>query len=136
MPSKAKLEKKKELLTAEIKGKTGNAKSVDEMAEKLGVQARKHDSIPYTSHSIDGFHDDVLFGTLSGLKGGQTSKVTAGEVGVFVATLNSVIEGPKMTDIKATKIQMEQEIGSRSEYEVMNALKEMAEIEDHKSRID
>jgi len=133
---KAKLEKKKILLTEEFKSKTANLKSVDEMADKLGVKARRHDSISFSSHSIDGFHDDVLFGTLSGIKAGQTSRITAGEMGVFVATLNSIIEGQPMLDIKMTQREMEQEIGGRSEYEVMNALKELAEIEDHKSRVD
>ena len=38
--------------------------------------------------------------------------------------------------LKMQKMQLDQANGGRADYEVFNALKEMANIEDHKSRID
>ena len=131
---KARQQKKAEAFAEEFK-KTG-ATSVDDYAAKLNLEARKSEGIPATGHGFDGFHDDMMMGVLSGLKQGATSKIIQGEAGVFVVALTAVNTTPGQPEPKFKRMEMEQELGGRSDYEVMAVLKELAEIEDHKSKID
>ncbi len=59
-----------------------------------------------------------------------------GDIGVFVVTVKSIHTDPEPKDYAAEKVQMEQVTGGRSDYEILNALKDISDIEDHKSRID
>ena len=133
---KAKIAKKGEMFASEFNAKAGASKNLDEIASKLGLEVKKLDNIPAMSHNIQGFHDDILMGTLNGSKAGQTSKVTIGKTGVFVVNLTSVINDNVAENLKSQQRLMEQEYAGRSDYEALNALKELAEIEDHRSRID
>jgi peptidyl-prolyl cis-trans isomerase D len=134
---KATAAKKAEMIAAEFKTKAGSSNNVAEIASKMGLEVKTIEKMPAASHSIDGLgHDDVFVGTLLGTKTGATSKIVEGKMGVFVLALNSAEKGNIPEDINLQKKSMEQEIGGRSEYEVMNVLKELAEIEDHKSKID
>ena len=133
---KAKIAKKGEMFALEFNAKAGASKNLDEIASKLGLEVKKLDNIPAMSHNIQGFHDDILMGTLNGSKAGQTSKVTIGKTGVFVVNLTSVINDNVAENLKSQQRLMEQEYAGRSDYEALNALKELAEIEDHRSRID
>ncbi|MBK9282770.1 MAG: peptidylprolyl isomerase [Sphingobacteriaceae bacterium] len=131
---KARQKKKAEAFAAEFK--SAGANDLNALASKLNIDVRKSEQIPASSHGFDGFHDDVMMGVLSAMKQGQTSKVVEGEVGVFVVQLSNLIAGDNKVEPKFKRMEMEQEIGGRSDYEVMVVLKEMAEIEDHKSRLD
>ena len=133
---KARAAKKGEMFAAEFKAKAGASTNVNDIAAKMGLEVKKQDSIPASSHSVNGMHDDIFMGTITGIKAGQTSKVTIGNSGVFVASLNSVIEGKSMQSLKDIQKAMDVEFGGKSDYEVLNALKELANIEDHRSRID
>jgi peptidyl-prolyl cis-trans isomerase D len=132
--AKARQEKKADQMLQEFNSAGG--KSVEDIAAKLKLQVRKQDSIPASRHVVDGVHDDVLMGTLLGTKAGQVSKACKGEAGVFVLGVRNVISAKPLTDIRDQRREMEGELGSRSEFEAMNVLKEKAEIKDHKSRID
>ena len=90
-----------------------------------------------TSHNVEGLgHDDILIGTALGTKAGATSKAIAGDNGVFILNVKGVEDSKMPEDIKMQKMQLDQAIGGRADYEVFNALKELANIEDHKSRVD
>jgi peptidyl-prolyl cis-trans isomerase D len=131
---KARQEKKALAFVEEFK-KAGTTDPA-QLAPKVGLEVKKAEGHNLSSHGVDGFHDETLMGTLSALKKGQTSKVIAGEIGVFVAQLSNTVETPTTKDATAKKMELEQEIAGRSDYEVIQVLKELAEIEDHKSKID
>jgi peptidyl-prolyl cis-trans isomerase D len=133
---KALLAKKAEMFTAEFNSKAANSKDINDIAAKLGLEVRVKDNISAKSHEVDGFHDDILMGTATGLKKGQMSKVTTGDMGVFVLAMKDIEQTASQADYKAMKMQLEQESAGRSDFEALNVLKELAEIEDHKSRID
>ncbi|MEO6302679.1 MAG: peptidylprolyl isomerase, partial [Bacteroidia bacterium] len=115
----------------------GASKNVDEIASKLKLEVKKQENLALASHNIEGLgHDDIMMGTAIGTKAGATTKAIAGDNGVFVLSVVSVNEGKLPEDLKMQKMQMEQATGGRADYEVFNALKEIANIEDHKSRVD
>ncbi len=130
-------DKKAEMFTAEFNTKAGSSKNVTEIATKMGLEAKQQMDMPYSSHNVEGLgHDDILIGTAIGTKAGATSKFIAGDNGVFVLNVANITDSKMPEDLKMIKMQMEQASGGRADYEVYNALKEMANIEDHKSRIE
>lgn len=127
--------KKAEMFIQEFKTKGGS--SVEDMAAKMGLEARKVEKLAGNSHNVEGLgHDDIFVGSALGIKSGKVSPPTAGDNGVFVLNVTSVEEGQAPADFKNQKRMLEQMLTGRADYEVFNVLKELAEIEDHKSRID
>lgn len=130
-------DKKAQTFLAEFNSKAGGSKNVEEIATKLGLEAKKQESLPLSSHNVEGLgHDDILMGTAIGTKAGATSKAIAGDNGVFVLNVTAIEESKSPIDIKMQQMQLDQATGGRADYEVFNALKEIANIEDHKSRVD
>src|SRR6218665_444322 len=103
----------------------------------MGLEVKKSESVPLSGNNVEGLgFDNIMVGTAEGTKAGAVSKTVAGFNGVFILKVNSVSEAPATGDFAAQKKQLQQSINGRSDYAIMNALKEMADIEDHKSRID
>lgn len=130
-------DKKAQTFLAEFNAKAGGSKNLEEIASKLGLEAKAQENLVMTSHNVEGLgHDDILIGTAIGTKAGATSKAIAGDNGVFILNVKGVEDSKMPEDIKMQKMQLDQAIGGRADYEVFNALKELANIEDHKSRVD
>jgi peptidyl-prolyl cis-trans isomerase D len=130
-------EKKAEQFIAEFKNKAGSVKSINDIGAKMGLDVKNLESIPMTSRNVEGLgFDNILMGTAAGTKVGTTSRPTAGNNGVFVLAVSAVNPGPEIADYPNKKMQLEQSINGKSDYEIINALKDKADIEDHKSRID
>ena len=55
---------------------------------------------------------------------------------MFVLNVKAIEDSKAPEDLKMQKMQIDQAVGGRADYEVFNALKELANIEDHKSRVD
>ena len=130
-------DKKAQTFLTEFSTKTGNANSIEDISSKLGLEIKTQENSILSNRNIDGIgFDDIMMGTAIGLKSGATSKATIGGNGVFVLKVSKVEESKIPEDLKMQKMQLDQANGGRADYEVFNALKEMANIEDHKSRID
>jgi len=128
-------EKKAEQLLGEFN--KHNSKNVQELATKLGVDVNKAEELIASNRNVQGLGpDDIFVGTAFGTKTGNTSKAIAGNNGVFVLAINKISETPAPADYKMQKKQIEETNSGRTDYEVLNALKEISDIEDHKSRID
>jgi len=130
-------EKKAEQFMGEFAKQAGGARSIDDIANKLGLDVKKTEALLMNSRNVESLGpDDIFVGTASGTKAGAMSKAVAGNTGVFMLTVNSVAAEPAPKDFTAEKMQIEQAMSGRSDYEIINALKEISDIEDHKSRID
>jgi hypothetical protein len=70
------------------------------------------------------------------MKSGATSKPSLGSQGVFVLNVSAIETLPVPENYQSEKLRIEQELSGRTDYDVMNALQAMSDIEDHKSRID
>jgi len=130
-------DKKAQSFLAEFSSKAGNAKAIEDISSKLGLEIKTQENSILSNRNVDGIgFDDIMVGTAIGLKSGVTSKATIGNNGVFVLKVTKLEESKIPEDLKMQKMQLNQANGGRADYEVFNALKEMANIEDHKSRID
>lgn len=130
--------KKAEMFLNEFTTKAGSSTNLNEIAGKMGLEVNSNIPSPLSNNNVQGLGFDPSFmGTIMGTKANATTKPTIGNTAVFVATVNSLTtEADTEERTMQKKRELEQSIKSRSDYDVINALKAIADIEDHKSRID
>ncbi len=128
-------EKKANMFIDEFnKNASGDLQSV---GAKLNTPVEKVPEMNYESRVVASLGDDITFiGTAFGTKQGTRSKAIAGKSGVFMLQVDAVNARPETKDIAGEKRDMEQMLSSRIDYDSFNALKDLADIEFHKSRID
>ncbi|MBL7931096.1 MAG: SurA N-terminal domain-containing protein [Bacteroidia bacterium] len=110
---------------------------IQSIAAKMNIPVEKAPDLMYENRVVPGLGDDPIFmGTAFGTKKGAKSKPTAGTTGVFIVSVESENQRPETMDLARERRQIEQELSARVDYDAFNALKNLADIEFHKSRID
>lgn len=129
--------KKAEMFSEEFNAALKSARSLEELSSALKLDIKVSEGLNAANSNINGLGADlVIAGTALGSKQGQLSKVISADNGVAVLRVKATKSNGTAYDPDDERRQAEQLMSNRSDYEVFNALKEMAEIEDHKSRID
>jgi peptidyl-prolyl cis-trans isomerase D len=135
--AKAIRDKKAETFINEFNTKAGASKSIDDVATKMGLTVEKSDNLNFAAYNVAGLgREDRLIGTATSMKAGTMSKAIKGDNGVFVVNVASVNEGTLPKDFKNKQKEMEQMSSSKVDYELYDALKAKANIEDHRGRFD
>lgn len=128
-------DKKAEMFIKEFKTKAGSSKSTQDIASKMGLVAEQADGLNFASYNVANIgREDALIGTASVTKAGAVSKPTKGDNGVFMVAVASVNEAPLPKDFKAKQKEIEQSNSYRVDGELYDALKEKANIEDHRGK--
>jgi peptidyl-prolyl cis-trans isomerase D len=128
-------DKKAEMFITEFKTKAGASKSTQDIASKMGLVAEQADGLNFASYNVANIgREDALIGTASVTKAGAVSKPTKGDNGVFMVAVASVNEAPLPKDFKAKQKEIEQSNSYRVDGELYDALKEKANIEDHRGK--
>lgn len=131
--AEARKQKKAEMLIEKMKA-TG-ATNVDDMANKLNVTAGDADNVSFQNPYIPGIGNELsVVGTIFGMKASQMSKPLKGDNAVTVIFIKSFKEPAPTTDYSANIKQILDQRKSRSDYELQNALKEKANVEDNRGR--
>ena len=73
-----------------------------------------------------------MAGTCFGTPEGQLSAPIAGNKGVYVVKPEFLLDAPQVNDYKEYQEKVSVSIKSRTEYSIINALREMAEIRDYR----
>ena len=127
--------KKAEMFIAEFKTKAGASKTTQDIALKMGLVAEQADGLNFASYNVASIgREDALIGTASVTKAGAISKPTKGDNGVFIVAVASVNEAPLPKDFKAKQKEIEQSNSYRVDGELYDALKDKANIEDHRGK--
>lgn len=135
--AKAIRDKKAETFITEFNTKAGAAKTAEDIAAKMGLMPEKADNLTFSSYNVAAIgREDALIGTATSMKANTTSKAIKGDNGVFVVCVTSVNEMPLPKDFKAKQKEVEQANASRVDYELYEALKDKANIEDHRGKFD
>lgn len=135
--TKAIQNKKAEVFAQEFESKASGSKSVEDIASKLGLDVKRVENLIYSQRMVEGLGEDLSFvGTAYGTKPGNLSKVTKGGSAVFVLAVSKVEKTNEKVDIEEKRKQLETIINGRADFEAFNALKEISEIEFHRSRVD
>lgn len=135
--AKAIRDKKAETFMAEFKSKAGSSTSIDDIASKMGLTVEKADNLTFSAYNVAGIgREDALIGTAAGMKSGTVSKAIKGDNGVFVLNVSSVKDAVLPQEFKGKQKEIEQASASKVDYELFDALKEKANIEDHRGKFD
>lgn len=130
-------DKKAENFINEFNTKAAIAKTIEDVASKMGMVVEKSDNLTFGSYNVMNVgREDALIGTATSLKQGALSKAVKGEVGVFMVSAASVNEGTLPKDFKIKQKEMEQMNSGRVDYNLYDALKEKAGVEDHRGKFD
>lgn len=134
---KARRDKKASEFVKEFETKAGSSKSIDDIASKMGLGVEKQEGLNFSAFNVINLgREDALVGTASALKAGGVSKPVAGENGVFVVTVYNESQLPNAPTLLDVRNQAEQMLSGRADYEVYNALRDKANIEDHRARFE
>jgi peptidyl-prolyl cis-trans isomerase D len=135
--AKAIRDKKAEAFIKEFETKAGASKSIDDIASKMGLTAEKADNLTFAAYNVAAIgREDALIGSATSMKAGATSKAIKGDNGVFVVNVASVNEPVLPKDFKGKQQEIERMNSGRVDYEMFDALKEKAGIEDHRGKFD
>ncbi len=134
---KARQAKKAAEFVKEFTAKVGAASKLDDVSSKMGIKIETSEKLNFAAFNVGTLgREDALIGTVSVMKPGSVSKPVIGDNGVFVVAVATIDEGAPITDYKQIKMQTEQMLGGRADYEVYNALREKAGIEDHRAKFE
>ena len=90
-------------------------------------------AVSFSVGSVPGLgKEPEVAGVVASLKQGEFSKPIIGESGVYVVVVDAVTEAPEVTDFTASKKTLSQQLSTRVDYEVYDALKENADIKDNR----
>jgi len=128
--------KKAEYLMEQYSSKLNGVARIEDAAAKTGLNILRQPNINMMQNVVEGVGmDNIFVGTTLGLKKGEISKLTKGENCVFMVYVEEVRD-EKIDNLKDVRSQIEAEVRGRTDYEVFNAVKALADIEDHRSKID
>lgn len=142
------LEDVKDIVTAEVrkqkkaemlieKFNTAGTGSIDAIAQKLNVTAADADNISMSNNYVMGIgNEPSLVGVIFATKANQLTKPVKGDNGVSVVFVKSFKEPEPTKDYSNNLKQIADQRKSRSDYEVFNALKEKASIEDNRGKFN
>jgi len=130
-------DKKAETFITEFTTKARASKSIDDIAAKMGLTAEISDNLTFSAYNVAAIgREDALIGTAAVMKAGATSKAIKGDNGVFIVSVSSVKDAVLPQDFKGKQKEIEQMNTGRVDYELFDALKEKANIEDHRGKFD
>ena len=132
--TKVKREKKAEKFMSQIKA--AGASDIISLSQKLKSTVDTASNVLFSGFSLGNYgREDAVLGAIASLKKNTISKPIKGEQGVYVVLVEKVNDKP-VKDYKANQKNLMANMSSRVDYEVYNALRKMANIEDHKARFD
>jgi peptidyl-prolyl cis-trans isomerase D len=135
--SKVRDEKKAQQIISDFSEKLKASKTISDFAVKAGIPLEKAEKVQFTSYNVNKFgKEDELIAAATTLEKGKMSQPGKGTTGVWVIQVDNVITVEKPKDIKDQQKLFMSGFISRAQYEPMEALKKLAEIEDHKAKFD
>jgi len=132
----AKKEKKAEGFIKEFETNLAGAKTTDEVASKMKLVVETMNGLSFGSYAVTGLgKEDVMCGAVGVLKPNTLSKVLKGQNAVYVIYVTDKKSAAGAYS-KAIQNATNTGLSSRVDYEAMEALKTMANIDDHKAKFD
>lgn len=129
--NRAKAAKLEQQLNDALKG----AKSIDEVAQKVGKTAKAEQNIVFANPIIPGVaQENKVVGTAFGLQPKQLSKVIEGTQGVYVIEVSDFVNPPALDNIDRQKQQVSQQVKQRASNQAFQALLDKADITDNRVR--
>jgi peptidyl-prolyl cis-trans isomerase D len=122
-------------LSAKLQAASSNTSSIDQVAQKAGSKVVPLQNIVFANPVIPGSAAEYkLIGTVFGSQPNKLSKPIEGQQGVYVFTLDSFTNPPQLTNNVREKQQLAQAMIQRSQGQVLDALKDKANVKDNRAK--
>ena len=130
-----KREKSGEALAEAFNKELASASTIEELAAAMDLAPQQVSEVSFSTNAIpSGFEPNVV-GAFCGVEKGQLSNPIIGNNGVYVVSTEDAKELDEATkNYTSLKQQLDVQIKSRANFEVYNALKELADIEDNRAK--
>jgi peptidyl-prolyl cis-trans isomerase D len=126
---------KGKIIAAKFENALNGASSIDQVAEKLGTKVNPIQNMVFANPVIPGASPEyTLIGTIFGSHPNKLSKAVEGQQGVFVFIVDSFVNPAPLTDVTREKQQLAQTLAQRAEQQVVDALKDKANVKDYRSK--
>lgn len=131
----AKKQKKAEKFIAEFEANMKSASTIEQLAQKMNLQVENAANQSFINGVLGNYgREAAIVGAAFGSKAKVLSKATKGDNAVFVYMVTDFTEAQPSTDNYASNIAtVGNAIKQRVDYEIFDALKEKADIEDRRA---
>ncbi|PWG82321.1 peptidylprolyl isomerase [Pararcticibacter amylolyticus] len=124
---------KARMLSEKMQKALSGASTINQVASKLGRPVQPVQNVVFANPIIPGIaQENKVVGTVFGLEPKKLSKVIEGEQGVYVVQVNGFTNPAPLTNTFSQKQQMYQTVGQRAQGQVMEVLREKADIKDYR----
>lgn len=127
----ARNEKKANAIAEKMNGKT----DLDALAKELNVGVQNSGNMAFSANTLPGGYGDIaVIGSIFALDSGATSAPLKGDVAVYVAHMNRLAAAGEMPEGAGNAKTATDRVRNRAAGQMFNALKEAADIQDHRSK--
>ena len=131
----AKKDKKAEQFIASFKSSLTPGISMDQLAAKFKTNAEKVENQVFLNSTLMGVgREGNLIGKVFTLKSNALSAPIKGDAGVFVVQVSEITPAPETKDFTNNKTQAQNALKQRVDYELFEALKEKADVQDNRAK--
>ena len=131
----AKREKKAQQFIASFKSAMTGVTTLDQLAPKVKSTAEKVENQTFANSTIMGIgKEGTVVGNLFALKPNKISEPIKGDVGVFVVQVSEITPPAPAKDYTANQTTVQTSIKQRVDYELFEALKEKADVQDGRAK--
>ncbi len=128
-------EKKAEMLKSKLTAAASGSNNIQQIAQKAGVVAQSATGVNFGFPVIPGFaREPEVIGAVFSMTKGKVSKPIAGDRGVYVVVVDNFIEALPLPEYNSKKSEMATAVKSRVDQELIEALKNKADIKDNRIR--
>lgn len=129
-----KKEKKAAMLIEKLEKAAEGASTIEDIAKKAGAPlVQTASNITFAQPIIPGVaREPEVVGTIFGLEKGKISKPVKGDRAVYVVYVESITDAPPTADYNMNKLQMMNPLKQRADMEMLEALKEKANVVDNR----
>ena len=129
-----KKEKSGKALLEEFNTVIGSATTIEEVATAMDLKTEQVNTMSFSSNAIPGGFEPNVVGAFYGIEKGQLSKPVKGNNGVYVVYADDFIASKAPKDLTSLKKQLDGQIKPRANFEAINALRELTDIEDNRAK--
>lgn len=122
-------------LTDKLQAASNGVSSIDQVAAKAGSKVVPVQNIVFANPVIPGATAEYkVIGAIFGSQPNKLSKPIAGSQGVYVYTLDSFVNPAALTNAVREKQTLGQALAQRAEGQVLDALKDKANVKDNRAK--
>ncbi|MBD1387104.1 SurA N-terminal domain-containing protein [Mucilaginibacter rigui] len=122
-------------LSDKFQSALNGASSIDQVAQKAGSKVTPLQNIVFANPVIPGSSAEYkVVGTVFGSQPNKLSKPIEGQQGVYVISLDSFINPAQLTNNVREKQTLGQALSQRSQGQVLDALKDKANVKDNRAK--